>query len=1054
MQFGILGPVEALVDGRPVAVGGPRVRALLALLLLDAGRLVSTERLIDGLYGEDPPSGAANALQSQVSRLRRGLGDAELVEGQPAGYRLAVDPADVDVHRFDRLVREGRQALPADPAKAAALLREALGLWRGPALADLTDAPFAKAQAARLEEQRVAAAEDRAEAELAVGEHAAVVAPLQELTAEHPLRERAQGLLMRALYGSGRQAEALAAYENVRQLLADELGADPSAELSEIHMAILRGDESLRAVKAPAPAPAAAPAVFQSNLPAQLTSFVGREEELARVGKMLEESRLVTLLGPGGTGKTRLAVEAGGRAEGEVCFADLSPVMNEDDLPQAMLTALGVREAGLHDDATQGERPQPLDRLIMALADRPMLLILDNLEQVVAGAARLTHRLLSACPSLRVLATSREALGVTGETIWPLPPLRVPEPGTAAAEALAYPAVRLFADRAAAVRPGFEVDEGNARTVLQICAALDGLPLAIELAAARLRSMAIEDVAARLDDRFRLLTRGNRSAAPRHQTLRAVVEWSWELLDEDEQQLARRLTVFAGGATLEAAERVCGLPEYETDDLLASLTDKSLIQNDGGRYRMLETVRAFCAERLADTGEEDELRRAHTAYFVDLAETADPKLRGPDQLTWMARLTAEHANTQAAFRWAITSEPETALRLLGALSWYWWLRGMRGEVGAPAAELLEHFGPRPPEGLDEEYVLCVVNAGAGGMLTKDADAHMSAAAKIMDAMPGAPRRISVLVLWAMSNPIPNADDMMERRRRMLTLAGDPWLDALDDFSASYMAMYSGDLDTARPHFEKAISSFRALGDRWGIANTLDGFAMLAELQGDLPRCLELIDQAYALTEELGVPEDMADLLCRKAETFIRSGDLDAGRAEYERAHELAVRAGSPQRAQMARRGLADIARMTGDLATARALYEEILNSRTLTWGWTAETVARAHLGLGLIALGDRELSVAREHFREAIGISWEQPYVRTASEAVAALAEAALLLDDAQQAATLLGAIDAFREIGPPLNFEPLVARIRESLGEDAYESAYAQGAAMPRQEAFAFARS
>ena len=1053
MQFGILGPVEALIDGRPVAVGGPRVRALLALLLLDAGRLVSTERLIDGLYGEDPPSGAANALQSQVSRLRRGLGDAELVEGQAAGYRLAADPADVDVHRFDRLVREGRQALPADPARAAALLREALGLWRGPALADLTDAPFAEAQAARLEEQRVAAAEDRAEAELAIGEHAAVVAPLQDLTAEHPLRERAQGLLMRALYGSGRQAEALAAYENVRRLLADELGADPSAELAEVHLAILRGDDSLRrpAREPAAPVPAA-PAVFQSNLPAQLTSFVGRDEELARVGKMLEESRLVTLLGPGGTGKTRLAVEAGGQAEGEVCFVDLSPVVNEDDLPQAMLTALGVREAGLH-DTTQGERPQPFDRLIMALADRPMLLILDNLEQVVAGAARITHRLLSACPALRVLATSREALGVTGETIWPLPPLRVPEPGTAAVEALAFPAVRLFSDRAGAVRPGFEVDEGNARTVLQICAALDGLPLAIELAAARLRSMSVEDVAARLDDRFRLLTRGNRSAAPRHQTLRAVVEWSWELLDEDEQQLARRLTVFAGGATLEAAERVCGLPEYETDDLLASLTDKSLIQNDGGRYRMLETVRAFCADRLADTGEEDGLRRAHTAYFVDLAEAADPKLRGPDQLDWMARLTADHANAQAAVRWAVRAEPETALRLMGAMSWFWWLRGMRSEVGAPAAALLEHFGTTPPAGLEEEYVLCVVNAGSGGMLRKDADEHMRAAAAVMDTIPEAPKRISVLVLWAMSNPLPTVDEMAERRERM-RLVRDPWMRALDDFSAAYWNLYGGNLEGARAPFEQALRSFEDIGDRWGIANTLDGFALLAELQGDIERCMELIDQAYELTEELGVPEDMADLLCRKAETFIRTGDLDAARAEYERASELAVRAGSPQRAEKARQGLGDIARLTGDDATARERYEKVLASQAVSWGWTEETLARAHYGLGLIALGGGDVPAAREHLRKALAISWDQPYVQTPAEAIAALAEAALIEDDAEQAALLLGGLAVLSEVGRGADVTALTARAREKLGAETYRAAFERGAAMTRPEVLAMTSS
>jgi DNA-binding SARP family transcriptional activator len=448
MRFAILG--RTLVrrsDGRELAVGGPRLRTLLALLLVDPGRVVTTERLIDGLYGGNPPRGAANALQSQVSRLRQLLREQDrpgpLVEFHPAGYRLAVDADQVDAHRFQRLAAEGRRALASgDRPRAAALLREALDLWRGPALADAGNVPFARAQAVRLEELRVSVIEDRAEAELALGGRPELVAELEQLVAAYPLRERLRGLLMRALYADGRQAEALAVFEQARRTLAEELGTDPSPELAAVHLAVLRADSSLAH-----PAEREAPA---RRLPAQLTSFVGRAEEVRRVGKLLGEARLVTLTGPGGAGKSRLAIEAAGREAGDVGFVDLALVGEGTDVPLAMLGALGLRDAALLSPPAPGQRDPPPDiigRLVAALADRRMLLVLDNCEHVVEAAAGLAHRLLSACPMLRVLATSREPLGITGETLWPVPPLALPPPGTAPTEALGYPAARLFADR-------------------------------------------------------------------------------------------------------------------------------------------------------------------------------------------------------------------------------------------------------------------------------------------------------------------------------------------------------------------------------------------------------------------------------------------------------------------------------------------------------------------------------------------------------------------------------------------------------------------------------
>jgi hypothetical protein len=360
--------------------------------------------------------------------------------------------------------------------------------------------------------------------------------------------------------------------------------------------------------------------------------------------------------------------------------------------------------------------------------------------------------------------------------------------------------------------------------VLRICRALDGLPLAIELAAARLRALPLGDLGERLDDRFRLLSRGDRTAQPRHQTLRAVVEWSWDLIDDAERTLARRLTVFAGGATREAAERVCGLPAAEVGELLASLADKSLVEaagDDGRRYRMLETVRAFCAEHLAEAGEWERLRRAHLAYFLDLAETADPHLRAAEQLRWLARLDAEHDDLHAALRRAVdAAEVRPALRLLAALSWYWWLRGRRSEGATLAGDLLGALGTEPPAGLEEEYALCVLYAAVGGVPSPRLPAHLEAAQSIVYAIYAterSPRQPLLLVLSALTGGSPGEDvDVGPVRQRYLT-GPDPWIRAIVQFGTGYERRMGGQVAEAEHEFSIALAGFRAIGERWGTA---------------------------------------------------------------------------------------------------------------------------------------------------------------------------------------------------------------------------------------------
>ncbi|MER7129153.1 BTAD domain-containing putative transcriptional regulator, partial [Streptosporangium saharense] len=899
MWFGILGPLEVRSPaGEVIAVPGPKPRALLVMLLLEAGRVVTVERLIDGQYGDAPPSGAANAVQAQVSRLRRVL-PAELVEFHGSGYRLAADPEDVDVHRFERLTREGRLLLSSGHhAAAAATLRGALGLWRGPALGDL---PFAGAQVARLEELRLTAAEDLAEAELALPE-ADPVAELRRLTAANPLRERLRGQLMRALSAAGRQAEALEVFEETRRLLAEELGADPSPELAEVHLAVLRAER---------PAPAR-----RSGLTAQLTSFLGREEELERLAA-LRGNRLVTIVGPGGTGKTRLAVEAAGRTGCEVCFVDLSPpadrarAVTAPQVAQAVLGALGLRETGLH----SLRAPDPVAHLTSALAGQETRLVLDNCEHVVEAAATLVRELLGACPGLSVLATSREPLGITGETLVPLAPLAVPPPDAPPAQAMACPAVRLFADRAAAVRPGFETGEDNVAAVTRICVALDGLPLAIELAAARLRSFTVEEIAVRLAEhgRFRLLSRGDRTAAARHRTLHAVVEWSWDLLTPEERVLARRFAVFSVSASLASVEEVCDVEDAA--GLLADLVDRSLVETDGDRYRMLDTIRLFCAERLAEAGERERMDRAHARHFLALARRADPHLRGAEQLTWLAVLSADHGNLMAALRGSVAGARagdeeagRTALWLVTALAAYWWLSGRRGQVGEIAARLLETF-PEPVEGFEEEYVMCVVHA-----VPRALPEHWRRAEETVAGL-GRLRHPFTVALWGMSAGPP-------RKTELRTLAGsDTWLRTLETLSVSLLALLGGEPARAERGLREALAGFDALGERWGTAQALDWLAAIASRRGEWTRAAELWERALGLFEQLGAAEETADVLVRRAEGLVRQGEVAAAVADYRRAAEPARTTGRPGAAAPAHLGLAELARHDGDLAEAARLLD-------------------------------------------------------------------------------------------------------------------------------------
>nr|WSW58918.1 winged helix-turn-helix domain-containing protein [Streptomyces sp. NBC_00998] len=952
MLFGILGETRAWHDdGAEVPLGGPARRALLALLLTHPGEAVSADRLADAVDPDGTLS--AHALQSQVSRLRKALGPGASIEQAGAGYRIVVAQEDVDACRFERLAREGRAALRAgDAERAVTLLREALGLWRGPALAGLAESEGARPAAVRLEERRLGALEDRIEAEGLLGGHPGAVPELRELVGRHPLRERLAGLLIRALFAEGGPAAALVAYEETRRHLADELGTDPSPELMALHRELLSAD--------PAPAPTAPPA--------QLTAFVGRAGEVAEVAGLLRTARLVTLTGPGGVGKTRLSVEVAGAAgtgaaPDEVCFVELAPLRDGAGLPQALLSALGLRTAGL---STGDSGQTPVDRLIAALSDRMVLLVLDNCEHVVDEIAALAARLLAACPRLRVLATSREPLGIIGESLWPVRPLD----GDAA--------VRLFTERAGAVRPGFTADP---EVVRRICAALDDLPLAIELAAARIRTLDADELAGRLDDRLGVAARGSRGADERHRTLRSVVAWSWELLSAPEQRAARRFTVFAGGATAESAMRVC-----DTDgETLEALVDKSLLEFTGGRYRMLETIGAYGGERLDAAGERDAVRRAHAGRFLELARTADPHLRRAEQLEWLPRLTAEHGNLLAALRWAVESpDVRAGLELLAAASHYLWIRGISASVAPQAIRLLDAMGPVPGEAigeaigggtgeaptggaLGEEYVLSVLLAASGAAGRPVWQRHRAAAGQALAAAwSGArPGRYPVgLFLWMMRNAgeadAQSAFALVSAQRD----CPEPWARAAARYVSGFGPLGEGDAALAEETFGAAARGFRALGDRWGTALALDTLAGLAGGRGDHVRAVALTDEALALTEQLGALEDSADLLVNRADHRVGENPASA-RADYAEAAALARRAGSPTGLAAALRGLADMALLDGDPAGAERLYEEALERADPHWVKSVGTRVRTLAGLGRTAEARGDRAAARARYRAA-----------------------------------------------------------------------------------------
>jgi len=1067
----MLGPLEVRTggdSGEIAEVAGSRLRALLIMLALHPGQLVTTSQLIDGLWPAEMPAAAANALQALVSRLRRALPEA-VVESRPSGYLLNIDPRSTDIARFEDLAAAGRAQLRDDPAAAAVTLRQALKLWRGPALADVADTDFGQAATARLDELRLSTLQARVDADLRTGNTASLVAELEGLVIAHPMREPLAARLMRALQATGRRGAALEVYEQTRKRLVDQLGVEPSAELSALHLQILRDEPPAEPVPGPPP-PASPVASTKTNLRAELTSFVGRDAELRQVAGLLGAHRLITLTGPGGAGKTRLAVEAA-RAELDavpdgVWLVELAPVTDPADVTSTVLSALGLREQALTNPRRPttprmpaDEQADALGRLLSALASQRTLLVLDNCEHLVGAAAALADRVLAACPHVRILATSREPLNITGEALWAVGPLTLP-PDPAATSFSAErtvvhdsASVVLLTQRARAVAPGFEITPGNAPAVAAICRALDGMPLAIELAAARLRTMAPEQVAARLGDRFALLSTGSRTAMPRHQTLRAVVDWSWDLLDDAERALWRRFSVFTGGATLEAAEQVCSgpcLPAGQVLDLLTALADKSLltVRYDPPRYRMLEIIRAYGQERLAEAGEADELRAAHAQYFTRLAEQSRDHLLAAEQLDWLRRLADDQDNLHAAIRHAVAAgDGPTAVRLAAALGWYWFLRGMKLEGAELTGEALGV--PGAAESTDPEHLAVAYTMGA--LLIADTPLQTSAAdwlarAGALAAQVPAPVNPLMPLIGPLASVFGAADPARAPTHPEIfdDAAGDPhrWVASLARILRGHAALNAGHGHAqAEADFRAAASTLAELGERWGQAVALGGLAMLAGWQGEHAAAIGHYRQARELLAAFGSTEDEVQFRMFVAREMWLAGQREEARAELARALPDAERLGLPELRAYAVYAVGDLARLDGRPEAARdALITAVQMAESP--GVAQQIRAVAATGLGYLAGAAGDLDAARDWHAQALAAARFTADSPVIAGALAGLADLALREGDAERAAELLGASYAIR--GSTDRSVPDEERVadaaRSVLGDARYGRAYQRG--------------
>jgi predicted ATPase/DNA-binding SARP family transcriptional activator len=931
VEIRLFGPLRVGDGDDPQRIGGGRERTLLALLAIDAGRMVTADELIEAVWGDDLPANPKHALQSAVSRLRRTLGtftSSDVVLTDSSGYRLA-DAATTDVQRLGDLVERAGSLNSDDPMAARALLAEAVDLGADRPLADFAYDDWAQPHIASLSQAVLLATGDRIELDLRLGRHNEAVPELQRLVGDHPLRERFWGLLMLALYRSGRQGAALAAFGEARRLLGEELGVEPSGELRRLEQAILDQDPDLDADiegSADAIAPMAPRHVASAEkLPVQLTSFIGREHDLETLEDLAGEQRLVTLTGPGGTGKTRLAIELASALRHAhpdgVWFVDFTKISSDDEVWSAIGSARGVREHESGDLAAVVARHIGPDRTLM---------LADNCEHVIAGVAVAAERLLADCPGLRIIATSREPIKAGGEVVWPVAPLRIPQPASAlgAGDIAGFQAVQLLTDRLTALNPAFILDDDSAPALARISAAVDGIPLALELAAARAASMGPVEVSELLADHYELLEGGRRTAAPRQQSYEATVRWSYDLLESDEQRFFRWLAVFRSGFDLAAAEQVSGESVDDVPTFIARLSDASLISRDSatvaaGRYRMLEPVRQAAAKLLGEHDEENAAREAHRAYYRELATRVGQGLRSPDQASWIQLVDLDRANLLAAFEHSSTSgDAEIALVIASSLAPYMQVRGQLTEGRKLLSAALD-LGAGPNE-LRATTLVDLAHLSFFQCDYSEMGKYADAALDLIDPDEHpvvAADAFTVQGLAALKRRDRDlAHQLLDESQRIYEDAGDTWRAGMALSYHGLVSLDEGDMAAARRSYEASLSLLRGDGESWVTAFALCSLGNLARAAGDPDLADSLLAEALSMSQRLDDTWGVA-----RAEAYLGRLRIDDG--EFETAAMLLtdaldrfLRMGDREDTALCLEGIAALVAAQGDAESAVELF--------------------------------------------------------------------------------------------------------------------------------------
>ena len=966
MRVCVLGPVEVAAHGRRVALGSERQRTILAILAAAGGGVVGTDRLIEGLWGGGPPTKAHKTLQTYVSRLRASLAALESTGGAaiatvPDGYHLDIGACGVDASRFEELVTRARNRVE-HPEAALELLDEAQQLWRGPAFGELADHELVRDEARRLEQMREAAAADRIDTKLVLGDHREVIGELEAVVRAAPLDERAHGQLMLALYRSGHQAEALATFRRLQERLGDELGIDASVELQRLHERMLRQDPGLAppaGSTTPEPRDSAghlrldvgsAPGVGRPDL-------IGRQEDVAAVAALVTDASVVTLTGPGGVGKTRLAEEV--TAVSAPAYPDgatvcpLAGVRDPDSLAVALIDAVGAQH--------QGGRPAE-ETLLAALGARRLLLLLDNCEHLLTAASLLVDAIREQCPNVSVLATSREPLRLPGEQVWQVAPLPVPQSGAGVAEVRAAPAGALFVARAQEGEPGFVLHEDNAAAVRELCRRLDGIPLALELAAARVRAMTPDDLLDRIDQRFNLLTGGPRREHGRHRTLQAVVAWSYDLLDAEEARLFDRLSVFAGSFTLVAAEQVCAGPpvaEESVAGVLAELVDKSMVvvdRSDGRvRYRLLDSLRDYGAARLAQTGDAERYRRAHAAYLVAFVEEQGPRTRSADEARTLAEIDALVDDLRMAHAWLVaTGDVDGALRLPVALRDYIGHQ-QRDEMMTWTERALRLPGARA----HPAYPAALATAARGATRRGELDrARRYAEAALAEAEPD-----SLTPIWALhvlattalyEGRLEEALPPLDRAARLADELDEDYYRATTSLLRVLVHLYRGDVTNAASHAVDLSDAAERSGNQVMRAWALYGRGETL-LESDPTSAAPLLEQAIEAAAAINgrVPEGAA--MVSLASLYGRRGETDRALALFRRAVDHWRRLGDWTHQLTTLRNLVELlARVQVDESVA-VLHGAVTAAVPPTFGAEAERLAVAW------TLLERDLGPERAH---------------------------------------------------------------------------------------------